>query len=720
MSNDKIKSENYSNMGGINNKISPYDTGPMEFLDMSNLDFQQPGALSQRWGSTMYVGQTFNTPITSLYEFTKLDGSSYVVFGLSGGLWAGATTGNSKGTSLTNFGATQASYNWFPVFKTYSALGPVRRYQGVNSPPPYLGVVPFYDNFNAIIAGGDVGSTYLIINNISFSSNKYDFVTFQNYLFAANGNQFVKFDGSTLYFVGVPPCLLTNVDKTTTSGFTQATSGVGVSFGQIGFYGSFVNNRGVEGEIWPLALMTGEINAGPTFQSGLSYVNGVFDINTPLGFGLSSINIYSYWAASGLIQGFGSSSLEGAAPIESFWNLNYTFYQSIPASGSTTTQWVFSNSPDATGNAGAVPASPDYSILNLTTSTTLGQSIAGITMQTITHFNLTNYCPQYLELYQNRLFLAGFSSTPSTIWFSDTGEPEGYFADSNIEVRTNDGDYITSLKSYSTRLYILKLNSFYALYGDNPTNFYLQEISHEYGCMNNRCAIVYDDIFLFLDRKGVVQYNGANIQVISTKVQAIFDSMNFSAALTEACMEHDKLRNQIVISIPINGSTTNNVMVVYDYLVGAWTTYNGPTVSALRAIQGRNNTKNLFYGSYTGTINWFGTSFLSDNGTGFTTYFKTKFLKPLGDSMQEQYRRLYMNANTYGSTLILNINFYADYGASIVLGRTMVITDYQKRIDYGICATSLSFEMANIQTSQVFRMYGFTVESRLQRRISGK
>src|SRR5574343_1781653 len=106
MPHERFKSESYQLLGGINTKVSSYQTGPFEFLDLTNLDFQTPAALSQRWGSTMYVGQTFGAKITSLFEYAKITGESYVMIGHTGALWFGATTGQSQGVSFANQGAT--------------------------------------------------------------------------------------------------------------------------------------------------------------------------------------------------------------------------------------------------------------------------------------------------------------------------------------------------------------------------------------------------------------------------------------------------------------------------------------------------------------------------------------------------------------------------------------------------------------------------------------
>lgn len=60
MAYEKNKSELYKAIGGINEKASNYATGDNECLRLENLDFQEPGAYTSRWGFTQSasVGST--------------------------------------------------------------------------------------------------------------------------------------------------------------------------------------------------------------------------------------------------------------------------------------------------------------------------------------------------------------------------------------------------------------------------------------------------------------------------------------------------------------------------------------------------------------------------------------------------------------------------------------------------------------------------------------
>ncbi len=739
MSNEKLKSENYALLGGINAKASPYVTGPMEFLDLVNLDFQQPGSLSERWGSTMYVGQTFPGQINSLFEFNLLSGSSYLVSSYSGGIHFGATTGNAQGVSFTALNATTTA--WGAVNALVIATpngGGANRTMITPIGAYYLG-----STLNALYGldpdgsygfAGGTGTPFYINPVASHTDNILSSGVLSDRMYLADGSKFLKFDGASMWPVGLPPPLwatngayspLSNL----TPGFGTVTSaggsGIGFAYGpSIGTYylfASYVNNRGFEGPVWPWLAVVGDnqYNASLPIVWGGGGTNGIIScstiIATPLQYGISTIKIYSFYEqynpAVGQTYLFRNNDFYASIQAR-FWNIgNPVLMQTIPASGSTFTSFALGVTNQTLLQANQV--GPVESIIPNS------YYPLGLTLP-VSELNRTTYgamtfegAPKFVEIYANRLF----SLKGSKVTFSDIAEPEGYASDGSFEVRTNDGDTGSCLRAYSTRLYIFKRKSFHALSGDSPTNFFLTELSAQYGCLNNRCAVIYDDILIFLDQKGVLMWNGASLSVISLKIQPIIDRINYAVALNTACMEHDKLRNQILISVPIDGATLNNITLVFDYTTGAWTTYKGLSISSLRAVQGRNNTKNLFYGSHSGSINWFGPSFLSDNGTGFTTVMKTRFLHELGDSTQKMYRRLYLNTDAPSATLTFSVNFYQDYGTSIVLGSTIVLSQFQNRIDFGISAKSLAFEMANIQTSVPLKINGFTIESRYLRRV---
>lgn len=683
MSERRFKSENYNLLGGMNNKVSEYLNSPLEFLNLVNLDFQTPGALLGRWGSTQYIGQTFPGKISALYEYTQTTGLSQVIIGHSGGLWAGATTGNSQGLSLTNVGVT---------------LSRTLEYQNKTGNGSFqFGSVLYLFGDTSLKAGRLPDDTITSITKASEnnSSNDVSFVTIDNWLFMADGTKFLKYNGISTYAVGLPPPMTTGG----VWGHSAVSGGTLPGFGYSGFltfYAAYVNNRGYEGPIWPVA----EIGFSGATSASLMCVNAFFE--TPLQYGISAINIYTYWNATG----FGSTGI---------WSNPRHYLNTYAASGSTgSTFFMGVKITEINGiyqNQGALSKFTTKDYLPLGSTFVMDSNYPTY----VNGMNINPLAPKFLEFHQEKLFAFGFSSAPSTFVYSERFEPEAFPPEQFEEVRTQDGDYLTAAKSWNNRLYVFKKNSFHVYIGDDFENYELQEITNEYGCLNHHSVVTYENGMAFLDRSGIITYNGATYEDASFKVNPVFDNMNYNVALSTARMAHDKLRHQILCAIPVNGATLNNLTIVFDYNSNSWSTQEGFNPSVFARIQGRNQTKNIFYGTYDGAVNWFGASFLTDNGVGITTGFKTRFLHEMGDSVEKQFRQLYLNTDKGSTTLAFNVNFYQDYGASVVYSTSLLVSGTQNRIDFGIPAKSVAFEAFNNQTTDRVKINGFTVKYRKQR-----
>lgn len=326
--------------------------------------------------------------------------------------------------------------------------------------------------------------------------------------------------------------------------------------------------------------------------------------------------------------------------------------------------------------------------------------------------------PKYIETFNNQVFMAGISSALSTAYWSDIGEPEGVQPQSFAEFRTNDGDMITGLKTYNTQLVVTKLRSIHRVVGEDPTNFTLQEITDQYGCVSNQAIAVYNNIMLFLDPKGIGLYDGARVNIISNRVEPTFISMNAFAARDNAVARHYRKYNEIWFAIPCNGATTNNCVVVYDYLSDSFTTYDGFNPSTLALASATLTTREMFYGSYTGSIAYFGSTFYGDLGQAFTCYIKTRYLSPMGHSTTQQFRRFFLDVDpVLGVTQPIDVVFVQDFGNTVGFQDVMYQSPFQSRIDFGVPAKSISVEMSHVSATLPFKVNGYTIESRYQRSV---
>lgn len=574
--NAKIPRESYENFGGINQKASLYLTDNSDVLSLKNLDFNRPGSLSSTPGSAFYLSATFTGKVTGLYEYTKLSGTSFVIF---------------------------------------SANNTLYQTDGVLTSPIRIGVTP---------------------------GAQFDFVTFVDTLFAANGAEFLKYDGTTVTKFSTP------AGNTITLGMGVAAVGMSGTFN---YAFGYLNTSGYFSAVSQFASIA--VSGTQVIASGFTY---------PSDYGITAGVLYRSNPGS----------------------LDLFFYSYIPLGGQT-----FVDSGTLTLGNMPVPDSVFFTL-----------------------------APRYLEIFQNSLFMIGSSQFPSTAFFSELGEPENVLPESNFEVRTNDGDILTGGKFYGNALFLFKKNSFSKVIGNDTTNFSLLDVSDQYGCLSNRSVVVYNDIMLWLDRKGICRYNGATPEIISTKIEQTFLNMNIDAAINNACGVHDKYRNQVTWGIPVNGATFNNLTIVYDYLADAWTTKDGYNPAITSYVQSSFPRQRVFYGSYSGSIHYISSDLYNNNGQGITFSMQSKFHNIFGNSRTGQYRRLFVDTDPIpGATIPLTINFRVDEQPDIVLTRTIYFNQYQTRIDFGIPAKSLSIEFVASSASFPIRINGYTLEARLQRNV---
>lgn len=647
----------------------------MEFLALENVDFQTPGSLTERWGSTQYFGNSLTAKVNGLYEFNQTTGASYL-YAASGGTLGSAALGV-----------------FTPLFSGSTSGG------------------SYFSSF---------GSSF--IDGVSLQSFDLDFDTIQNNAFLSNGVNFFKSTGgSSFVFFGLP--------RFQSSTFIISVGSSSVAGGFTGthiYKASWINSYGMFGPA------TQETRNGYSYDANTQgATNIVVSVGggsggfrlVPPNFDITGIAFWRSPAQGSTAAGAGLLS-EGQIYSNVYGQTTYLFnlVENLPynlagvigvSAGSVSATFVDSNLQGGD------------TLLAETAKNTLPWNWYPVTWPPVFGIGLTGpvgfgitLIPRFLEIHDNRLFMAGMSYAPSTFYFSEFGEPEHFEADFAFEVRTNDGAPITGLKEYSGNLMVFKTKSFHQLStaADDFANWVLTPISTEYGCLTNRAVTTYANMLVFLDAKGVIRYNGSNIEILSTKIDPIFQRMNLSAAQTQAQMTYDKQRNEILCDIPVDGATMNNLTVVYDIIAGAWTTYSGYRPAITTIAQGQLSTKTVFYGGYSGLISYFGSSFTTDNGTAFTTIIKSGFLTDLGNSTQKVFRRLWLDTSPLGASAFIDVHFYQDYGASIIVGTTMPLTPFQNRIDFGVSAKSLSVEFIKNSTFRL-ALHGFSIAYRFQRNV---
>jgi hypothetical protein len=193
--------------------------------------------------------------------------------------------------------------------------------------------------------------------------------------------------------------------------------------------------------------------------------------------------------------------------------------------------------------------------------------------------------------------------------------------------------------------------------------------------------------------------------------------MNLPAAINKAVAVHNRPNNEIWFSFPIDGALVNNITAVYDYVAQSWTTYKGFNPSVLTLATGSLQNQTVFYGQ-TGSIHFFDESIENDNGAGITCMVQPRFVSNMGQSTEQQFRRLFLNVEPVaGVTQPIQVELFTNYSTVASASYTMYQAPFQSRIDFGLPAKTMSPKFYHSSASLSLKIFGFTVESRYQRSV---
>lgn len=135
----------------------------------------------------------------------------------------------------------------------------------------------------------------------------------------------------------------------------------------------------------------------------------------------------------------------------------------------------------------------------------------------------------YIALSLSRLWVAGVSGTPTTLYWSNPGLPD-IFDPSNFVV-CNPKDPIQAIYVYQGIVIILNRHSIGQILGNTDDTFFYQEVPGNVGCVDNRSIQVRTidgvPVLVWLSDRGLYSFNGSSVVYIS---DAIEDEVNLNIA----------------------------------------------------------------------------------------------------------------------------------------------------------------------------------------------
>lgn len=156
------------------------------------------------------------------------------------------------------------------------------------------------------------------------------------------------------------------------------------------------------------------------------------------------------------------------------------------------------------------------------TTTTYADSLtAGTTAIPTTHGLPPVF--SYIALNLSRLWVAGISGTPTTLYWSSPGLPDIF--DPSNSLLCNPKDPIQGVFVYQGTTYIFNRHSFGRILGTTDDTFYYDEFPGSVGCVDNRSLQVRTingvPTLIWLSDRGFYAFNGSSADYISDSIEDI-------------------------------------------------------------------------------------------------------------------------------------------------------------------------------------------------------
>jgi hypothetical protein len=201
---------------------------------------------------------------------------------------------------------------------------------------------------------------------------------------------------------------------------------------------------------------------------------------------------------------------------------------------------------------------------------------------------------------------------------------------------TNSVGAGSAITTYNDHVVIWCSNSMHELYGSDPLNYELKDITNDVGCCSDRSVQEVKGKLFWMDYTGVYMYTGGLPRKVSDPVKKWIDGIN--QAYAHLCCAGVK-DEKYYIAIPYK-STANNLTLVYDTYNNKWTVEDGTFIDF-------ENISDTLYGlSSSGTIDNMNSTGMTglDNSTAIPYRLVTKAYNDSAVANKKSLARMYLTA----------------------------------------------------------------------------
>jgi hypothetical protein len=229
---------------------------------------------------------------------------------------------------------------------------------------------------------------------------------------------------------------------------------------------------------------------------------------------------------------------------------------------------------------------------------------------------------KYIVFHKSRIYVAGNTSSPNRLYFSDVDSYTSWTPGSNyVDIRSDDGDEITAISPLDGGLMIYKHNSIWMLAGTDSTNFFLTPVIDGIGCYANRSLVSYGGSHYFLHRTGVYIYNGGKVHKISDKVEKTIYEIPDAYIGNAAGVVY---KERYYLSYTQLGETQNKRILVFDTRYGGWSVFSGINARVFSLWESFRDLGELYSGDSVTGFAWESDTGVDDDGSDISCLYTSK------------------------------------------------------------------------------------------------
>lgn len=179
-------------------------------------------------------------------------------------------------------------------------------------------------------------------------------------------------------------------------------------------------------------------------------------------------------------------------------------------------------------------------------------------------------CP-YLHIHAERLFMGGNTTYPSQLYWSDQWNPDHFLPTDYEEIRKDDGDKITFIKTLLGVLTIGKTNTIQKFYpsGTVTSGWQLSSVYSYIGCPAPYSVVNSPIGIIYLGRDGLYKFDGQNSSLISDAVTDVINDIS-QIDITATAGYYANNEYQLAYTSTETGATVNDRVLIYDMVRDAY------------------------------------------------------------------------------------------------------------------------------------------------------